>query len=370
VLTGDLNIVENSSLRSLLQCGPKFREQGIQADPLQAIRNGINDLALFLSRRHSLPLEAFALWKAQILETCEKRLSKQKQQIAAKPVLQNDMSQRYLKFLKRHLVLVQTDKAADNIAFVCKGLYCDLLRKELQENGSYELQSDSEKQIIDTHNQILGGLYLMGDKKLPYLYATPKFHKDPVTYRYIAGSGRCTTTKLSKILSDILTSTMRVLRAKDEARVAQTGIRRFFAVESGQEVADFLAKWDRAEVPLKRRGLKTGDFSTMYTSIPHKQLLQALERATSEAFAYQSMLTGIQEDELRVQWTDGGQTLNERVAFVKSSYEETHSKKSHLLSKRKLNDLIAFLVSNTFCQMGKQYTDSVLAYLWVQTALP
>ena len=30
------------------------------------------------------------------------------------------------------------------------------------------------------------------DKKLPYLYWTPKLHKSPVKHRFIAGSSKCT----------------------------------------------------------------------------------------------------------------------------------------------------------------------------------
>ena len=32
------------------------------------------------------------------------------------------------------------------------------------------------------------------DKRLPYLYWTPKLHKSPVKHRFIAGSSKCTKT--------------------------------------------------------------------------------------------------------------------------------------------------------------------------------
>ena len=31
------------------------------------------------------------------------------------------------------------------------------------------------------------------DKRLPYLYWTPKLHKSPMKHRFIAGSSKCTT---------------------------------------------------------------------------------------------------------------------------------------------------------------------------------
>ena len=43
------------------------------------------------------------------------------------------------------------------------------------------------------------------DKRLPYLYWTPKLHKSPVKHRFIAGSNKCSTKQLSRLLTKILT---------------------------------------------------------------------------------------------------------------------------------------------------------------------
>ena len=43
------------------------------------------------------------------------------------------------------------------------------------------------------------------DKRLPYLYWTPKLHKSPVKHHFIAGSGNCTTKQLSSLLTKIFT---------------------------------------------------------------------------------------------------------------------------------------------------------------------
>ena len=43
------------------------------------------------------------------------------------------------------------------------------------------------------------------DKRLSYLYWTPKLHKSPVKHRFIAGSSKCTTKQLSSLLTKILT---------------------------------------------------------------------------------------------------------------------------------------------------------------------
>ena len=43
------------------------------------------------------------------------------------------------------------------------------------------------------------------DKRLPYLYWTPKLHESPVKRRFIAVSSKCTTKQLSSLLTKILT---------------------------------------------------------------------------------------------------------------------------------------------------------------------
>ena len=42
------------------------------------------------------------------------------------------------------------------------------------------------------------------DKRLPYLYLTPKLHKSLVKHSFIAGSSKCTTKQLSSLLTKIL----------------------------------------------------------------------------------------------------------------------------------------------------------------------
>jgi len=139
------------------------------------------------------------------------------------------------------------------------------------------------------------GAGLLGDApyKLPYMYGMPKFPKIGDCWRFIAGSRSCSTTFFSKILSDFLPTLMRSLRKKDNAHILRTGVRRYFIVESYMEVASFLGRWRRQLGPNKKGSdnnkgsLCTGDFSTMYTTIPHTALLIAIDHVIKEAFEYE-----------------------------------------------------------------------------------
>ena len=67
----------------------------------------------------------------------------------------------------------------------------------------------SSEDIVNTHDTFMTSLGIelsADDKRLPYLYWTPKLHKSPVKHRFIAGSSKCTTKQLSNLLTKILTA--------------------------------------------------------------------------------------------------------------------------------------------------------------------
>ena len=136
--------------------------------------------------------------------------------------------------------------------------------------------------------------------RLPYLYWLPKLHKQPIRQRFIAGSAKCTTTPLSKMLSDVLLFLQSQLRLKDDEFIQQTGVRRLFVVESFEEVTWFLSKWQSEQFSL----LSSGDFSTMYTNIPHQDLKDILRSVFEEAWQIGADLVQVKSPErVQIDWT-------------------------------------------------------------------
>ncbi len=61
-----------------------------------------------------------------------------------------------LKKLQRVLTLVPEDKAANNTIFVCKLLYCHILRSETQRSdGAYHCVPESAESIVEGHTLAL-----------------------------------------------------------------------------------------------------------------------------------------------------------------------------------------------------------------------
>jgi hypothetical protein len=320
VRTGDVTIINHLELRRLMTRGPRFRERS-KADPLTSVKIGLDQYIRYHVRTSNgalLPRD-FAEWRRMVINRCGEKLNMKSSKNGKShyenndndtplPVLQQPEVRKYLQFLQRHLVFVPMDKASNNIAFICKSLYVDTLQKEFSRtNGAYvdvpltvSSGMNHNKAVVEimvAQREYLGA-GLLGDApyKLPYMYGMPKFHKIGNCWRFIAGSRSCSTTFFSKILSDFLLKVMRSLREKDNAHILRTGVRRYFIVESSLEVASFLGRWRRQLGPIKgsdnKGSLRTGDFSTMYTTIPHTALLTAIDHVIKEAFNYE-MVTNL-----------------------------------------------------------------------------
>ena len=99
---------------------------------------------------------------------------------------------------------------------ISKRYYIETLIKELRldncstptGNSTYTSCQMSFEDIVNTHDTFMKSLGIElsdNDKRLPYLYWTPKLHKSPVKHRFIASSSKCTTKQLSSLLTKMLT---------------------------------------------------------------------------------------------------------------------------------------------------------------------
>ena len=149
----------------------------------------------------------------------EERISKLKQNFKQPTgkVLQNVDVKACLSDLHNKYVFVTADKAPNNIIIICKRYYIETSIKELAldncstptGNSTYTSCQMSSEDIVNTHDTVMKSLGIElseEDKRLPYLYWTPKLHKSPVKDRFIASSIKCATKQLSSLLTKILTA--------------------------------------------------------------------------------------------------------------------------------------------------------------------
>lgn len=355
VLTGNLDLVANAELRTLLSFGPRFRLRVISS-PYERVKEA---LSAFIAKQDVHEAQ-FAEWLHAVLKECKACLKRACSMVLPRAERSVEMSRsaaKYLKYLQHYLVLVPADKAANNVTFVCKRHYCAELVKEFNTSGAYTNVQSTPEEVIAEHKAFMGTRQLLTAEKLPYLYWLPKLHKVPIGKRFIAGSGACSTTELSRLLSSVLTQVLHALREKDNNSIARTEIRRFFVVQGYEEVADFLHRFPRSDAADEERILCTGDFSTMYTTIPHEDLLERIQRVLEEAWAFRSEKEGVHTDKLFIQWS----SFTGRASWMSGDdTRESHSTCFHTMSCESVMELTRFLVENTFLLNGGQLRRQVV----------
>ena len=154
-------------------------------------------------------------------------------------------------------------KTPNNIIIICKKYYIETLIKELGldncstpiGNSTYTSCQMSFEEIVDTHDTLMKsfGIELSdNDKRLPYLYLTPKLHKSPVKHRFIAGSSKCTTKQLSSLLTKVLTVVKTGLEKYCSIKTCHTGVNNMWILRNSTSLLSSLVTWESIEqLPFK-----------------------------------------------------------------------------------------------------------------------
>ena len=302
VITGDLSITPNFKLRDLIAKGPKYREPcKVDWDKnLSLLCEAVDQYALQWAKREIVELSVLSSWKEMVKGQIEERIFKLKlnfKQPTGK-VLQNADVKACLSDLHSKYVFVPADKAPNNVIIMCQWYYIETLIKELgldncstpTGNSTYTSCQMSSEDIVNTHDTFMKSLGIElsdDDKKLPYLYWTPKLHKSLVKHRFIAGSSKCTTKELSSLLTKILTVIKTGLGKYSSIKTSHTGVNNMWILKNS---TNLLSSLDFLGVH-RATSIQTFDFSTLYTSIPHDLLKSRMNSIINNAFKHKNGAT-------------------------------------------------------------------------------
>ena len=176
--------------------------------------------------------------------------------------------------------------------------YIETLIKELEldncstptGNSTYTSCQMSSEDIVNTHDTFMKSLGIElsdDDKRLPYLYWTPKLHKSPVKHRFIVGSSTCTTKQLSSLLTKILTVIKTGLEKFWSIKTSHTGVNNMWILKNSTNLLSSLSHLGVH----RATSIQTFDFSTLYTSIPHDLLKSCMNSIINNAFKYRNGAT-------------------------------------------------------------------------------
>jgi hypothetical protein len=316
IVTGNLNVIENRQLRNLMLCGPGYREPQKVKWPafLKNFKISLKKCVKNWAQRENVDDQVLQEWYDKVMEDVSKavkRLSKKRKK-TKKMTLKSPSISKILKDLQKEFVFVPTDKASNNIAVVCKKFYVE---KSMQELDIFLLSSkkkeadktyvpvvkESLSSLLSRHKRFMKANSIEEADYLPFLYWIPKMHKKPYSkQRYIAASARCSTKPLSAILTKCLKVIERQHRFIGKRYFTNHGINPMWIIDNSTAVHSMIADLNRKK---QVRNIRTYDFSTLYTNIPHKQLKTRLSLVIKDAFqASKKSYISVYTNDAR--WTD------------------------------------------------------------------
>ena len=170
---------------------------------------------------------------------------------------------------------------------ICKRYYIETLIKELgldncstpTGNSTYTSCQMSSEDIVNTHDTFMKSLGIElsdRDKRLSYIYWTPKLHKSAVKHCFIAGSSKCTTKQLSSLLTKILTVIKTGLEKYCGVKTSHTGVNNMWILKNSTNLLSSLSHLGVH----RATSIHTFDFFTLYTSTPHDLLKSRITNKT------------------------------------------------------------------------------------------
>ena len=144
---------------------------------------------------------------------------------------------------------------------------------------------------------------------------------------------KCSTKPLSQILTGILTAVKEGLQKYCDTAYARSGANQIWILKSSKELLENL----KAQSLYSVSSIKSFDFSTLYTTIPHDNLKSKLKEIINQYFFHKNG--------------------NRRFQYVVIGYKMTHFVRDHSDTAQKYTDadvikMLKYLIDNIFVEFG------------------
>ena len=219
----------------------------------------------------------FNPWKKYILDQTRDILRKCINTHSASNVLNKKVNMDYLNEFHNQFVIVPVDKASKNIGIVCKLFYLQVLKEEIVSYGNFMHSDKTVKNIVEDYSSRIEEKYnnLSTHLSLPIVCWIPKFHKTLTEFRFITSGRHTVINTLSKKIAIGLQSMLKLEKTQCKFNHKFDGIKNYYIIDSNKEVIDFMIVSNLLNPGNKY--IKTFDFKTLYTKIPHNKLKENLK---------------------------------------------------------------------------------------------
>ena len=267
IVTGNLNVLEDNELIDIFKYGSKFRiiPNLNTNDMMTSINESVNEYIHKLSFRHNVNVGHFVEWKAKFLLLIRNKINN------TPNIFPNTINIRRLRnrinVIQSKFVITPVDKAGSNFAFICKKYYAQVLLSEINSNNTFEISNTTSNNLKNVFIDFLKRFSLIPSFKIPFMYCMPKFHKNPIKFRFITSSFDC----INKDISIILNLTLDVLYDKVESESGNSWI-----IRNNSKILDTLSHCNENPGLPGNHMVATFDFSTLYTALPHNDLIRCI----------------------------------------------------------------------------------------------
>ena len=260
--------MEDPELIRIFEYGSKFRlTPRFDVDKIKNnIRNSINEYVDRLSYRLHVHSGYFSEWKTLLFNLIDSKIT---QTVNIFPSTTNMTTFKdKLKNIQDKYVIMPVDKAGNNFGFICKKFYAEVLQSEIVNSDTFELSANTLINIRNTCYNFLKKYKIHPNSfNIPFMYAIPKFHKIPTKFRFITSSVNCMTKDISVLLNLILNELSNRVELESEFN---------WIIKNNRKVLESLEKCNDNPGFPGNHMITTFDFSTLYTALPHDDLIRCL----------------------------------------------------------------------------------------------
>lgn len=282
VLTGDLCVVGFDELKDLMSRGCNYRI-GHKLNINHMKKQIFNDLVLFsfkLAYRYNIPISFFHEWICKMSNGIKKQLLRniyhfRKTNNKSTYYNTHTLNQQ-IKELQKNFVITPVDKANNNYAIICKRFYYLLLKNELSNSKTYNAVTEKMDVLIKkliAFNKKLKMKNIITD--FPFIYGIPKFHKSPISFRFITSGVKSYSRNAGIVLKNLLD-----IICKEVCYLPS------WIIYNNNNILDLTTS------DIMFQYVSTFDFKNLFTSIPLNSLKDVLN---SYFYKYEKIL-GIDEE--------------------------------------------------------------------------
>lgn len=285
IVTGDINVISCPKMAAQFLNGAKYRQNCfIDINKFRGIlyKYGTDIINKFAAKIKDNTIQLIRdEVTSRLIEIGEQRWKKE---IKTDKIIPDNYIGR-LKNIDNNFIITNVDKASNNFAFICRKYYLSVIAKELGidtkdykivGNETYKKSDLNQTDILNMYMKFYMSMKMDIDLKcikVPLIFAIPKFHKNPIKFRFIAGAKSAISKTLNIYTMKILEVVKNNFYNCGNVTKNRSGVNMYWSINNSSQVTSVLSGKYKNKKPTQ---LFSGDFSNLFTALPHQEIINSI----------------------------------------------------------------------------------------------